>query len=328
MFSIYKFEPILVERVWGGQALARFGKRVPANKYIGETWEISDRDDAQSIVAGGPEKGKTLRQLIEEHGEKLLGTNCGKPKRFPLLIKLLDARERLSLQVHPPASVAARLKGEPKTEMWYMLDATSDAALIAGLRHGTTAANFIRALESPQPKLEEFLYRFPVVPGDAFFVPSGRLHAIDAGVVLAEIQQNSDTTYRVYDWGRVGLDGKPREMHVQQSLACIDFYDFEPKKQKPMVEYRGVNGLWRLVECEHFCVHKLTLRNAWLDRCSGSTFHILACVEGSLGILTADGREDRLNPGEFALLPAALGHYTLTPLAEPTSALKVFVQEK
>jgi mannose-6-phosphate isomerase len=355
MLYPYKFTPALVERVWGGNALARYGKPVPPGKRIGESWEISDRDDVQSVIANGPDKGKTLRQQIEAHGVQLLGTAVvgrklngetspavvgrvpsrgeGEPtaQRFPLLIKLLDARERLSLQVHPPASVAAKLKGEPKTEMWYVLDADQNAHLIAGLRRGISAADLMRSLEGigaggQAPKvIEDCIYRFPVLPGDTFFVPSGRMHAIDAGVVLVEIQQNSDTTYRVYDWGRVGLDGKPRQLHLQQSLVCIDFEDFEPKKQRAIVEQKGVNGLWRLVECEHFHVHRLDVLNAWPDRCDGSTFHIITCISGALGLLTPDGKEERLNVGEFILLPAALGFYTLTPLAENTRALKAYV---
>ncbi|MGD0652114.1 MAG: type I phosphomannose isomerase catalytic subunit [Verrucomicrobiia bacterium] len=367
MLYPYKFTPLLVERVWGGQTLARFGKPVPPGKRIGESWEISDRDEAQTVVANGPDRGKTLRQLIEAHGVQLLGTNCfssntptlqhSTPSRLPLLVKLLDCRERLSLQVHPPAAIAAKLNGEPKTEMWYVLDADVDAHLIAGLRRGVSGVDFIRALErcsgasakrlpsdeetalhSPRrlsgqgnaattvaPSIEDCVHRFPVVKGDTFFVPSGRLHAIDAGVVFVEIQQNSDTTYRVYDWGRVGLDGKPRQLHVQESLACIDFQDFEPRKVKPKVENHGVNGLWRLVECDYFHIHKLDLRNAWPDRCDGSSFHILACVEGAIGILTPDNKEERLDVGQFGLLPAALGHYTVVPQAEVSQALKVVV---
>lgn len=333
MLYPYKFTPALVERVWGGNALTRYGKAVPFGKRIGESWEISDRDDVQSVVANGPDKGKTLREQIQTHGAQLLGTNCGKATRFPLLVKLLDARERLSLQVHPPASVAAKLKGEPKTEMWCLLEAEQDAHLIAGLRRGVTGADFMRVLEGSAKHedetktLEDCIYRFPVLPGDAFFVPSGRLHAIDAGVVLVEIQQSSDTTYRVYDWGRVGLDGKPRKLQVSESLACIDFQDYEPKKQRATVEYHGVNGLWRLVECPYFHVHRLELRNAWPDRCDGSTFHILSCTKGAVGLLTPDGKEERINVGEFVLLPAALGFYTLTPLAENTQALKSYVPQ-
>jgi mannose-6-phosphate isomerase len=344
MLYPYKFTPVLVERVWGGNALERYGKSVPPGKRIGESWEISDRDEVQSVIANGPDKGQTLRQQIEAHGVELLGTNCsgtgvspvsakdtaGRPApsaRFPILVKLLDARERLSLQVHPPAAIAAKLKGEPKTEMWYVLEADQDAHLIAGMHRGVSAADFMRSLESTKGSkpIADCVHRFPVLPGDVFFVPSGRMHAIDAGIVLVEIQQNSDTTYRVYDWGRVGLDGKPRELHVRESLVCINFQDIEPKKQRPTVERKGVNGLWRLVECEYFHVHRLDLANAWPDRCDGSTFHILTCISGALGLLTPDGKEDRLNVGEFILLPAALGFYTLTPLEENTRALKSYV---
>jgi len=331
MLYPYKFTPALVERVWGGDALARYGKSIPFGKRIGESWEISDRDDVQSVVANGPDKGKTLREQIHAHGAQLLGSNCGKATKFPLLVKLLDARERLSLQVHPPATVAAKLKGEPKTEMWCVLDADQDAHLIAGFRRGTTGANFMRAMEGftnhegAEKAIEDYVYRFPVLSGDTFFVPSGRIHAIDAGVVLIEIQQSSDTTYRVYDWGRVGLDGKPRKLHTSEALVCIDFQDIEPKKQRAVVEYHGVNGLWRLVECPEFHVHRLELRNAWPDRCDDSTFHILSCTKGAVGLLLPDGKEERINVGEFILLPAALGFYTLTPLAENTQALKSYV---
>jgi mannose-6-phosphate isomerase len=210
--------------------------------------------------------------------------------------------------------------------MWYVLEADREAHLIAGLRRGVTRRDFAQALQQASAmKIEDCVYRFPVSPGDCFFVPSGRLHAIDAGVVLVEIQQNSDTTYRVYDWGRVGLDGKPRQLHVKESLACINLDDFEPGKQTPKAEHRGVNGLRRLVECEHFHVHCLNLYDAWPDQCDGSTFHIITCVEGALSLVTLSSEEMRINLGEFVLLPAALGNYTITPLATSTRALKVYM---
>ncbi len=334
MLYPYKFVPTLVERVWGGTTLARYGKAAPVGKRIGESWEISDRDDVQSMIANGPDATRTLRQQIKAHGSQLLGSNCGNARRFPLLIKLLDARERLSLQVHPPPAVARKLGGEPKTEMWYVLEADPDAHLIAGLRRGITRDKFMKALEGQpsaidhQPstiRLEDCIYRFPVAKGDAFFVPSGRMHSIDAGVVLVEIQQSSHTTYRVYDWGRVGLDGQPRQLHVKESLACINFHDIEPETQNPREEVRGLNGWRRLVECEYFHVHRLDLHDIWPDRCDGTTFHIITCVEGALSLLTTDGNKERINLGEFVLLPAALGHYTITPLATTTRALKAYV---
>jgi mannose-6-phosphate isomerase len=278
-----KFKPLLVERVWGGNALARYGKSVSPGQRIGESWEISDRDDAQSVVANGNFAGQTLRQLIKTLGSQLLGRNCGDAKRFPLLIKMLDARERLSLQVHPPAAIAPRLGGEPKTEMWYILDATPDAHLIAGLKRSATREQFER-----QPAA--YAHRFPVQTGDAIFIPSGRVHAIDAGLVIVEIQQNSDTTYRVYDWGRVG-----RQLHITESLASIDFNDFEPSLS-PLP-----------VECEHFRVEKLEVTGALAGNCDGSSFHVIACIAGNLTVGT-----EHLRTGDFALLPAALGPYTLT----------------
>jgi mannose-6-phosphate isomerase len=302
MLYPYRFQPILVERVWGGDTLARYGKALPPGKPIGESWEISDRADAQSILLNGPLAGQTLRQLIEKLGyETIVG---GRPSRradsrFPLLIKLLDARERLSLQVHPPSTIAPQLGGEPKTEMWYIMDAAPDAHLIAGLKKGTTRAQFQSEIRNPKSKIADLLHRFPVKTGDALFVPSGRLHAIDAGLLIAEIQQNSDTTYRVFDWGRTG-----RALHIEQSLASIDFNDFEPSLTPfPII-------------CDHFRTDLITLDAPHAGACDGSTFHILACVAGEL-----DVNGERLRPGEFSLLPAALGDYKLVPLATGTRVL-------
>jgi len=300
-----RFEPILVERVWGGNALIRYGKAISTGNNIGESWEISDRDDAQSCVVNGSEKGKTLRQLIQTLGVQLLGSLCPITplRRFPLLIKLLDARAKLSLQVHPPASLAYQLGGEPKTEMWHILEADKGAELYAGLRHGVTRSQFEAALTAG--KLAELVHHFPVHPGDSVFIPSGRLHAIGAGLVLAEIQQNSDTTYRVFDWGR------PRELHVKQSLASIDFNDFEPSPT-PLP-----------ITCEHFTVEKLTLDRQQGERCDGSTFHVLGCIAGQIAI-----GDEVLRTGDFALLPAALGDYTLKPLVEHSALLKTSLPKK
>jgi len=303
MLYPYRFQPILTERVWGGQTLARYGKTIPAGKVIGESWEISDRPEAQSVVVNGPLKGQTLHQLIERFGTQLLGSNCANAERFPLLIKLLDARERLSLQVHPPAAVAKQLGGEPKTEMWYILDAAPDAHLIAGLKRGVTRQQFENA-----SRLADLVHRFPVHAGDALFVPSGRLHAVDAGLVIAEIQQNSDTTYRVYDWDRVGLDGKPRALHVKESLASIDFADFEPAPSRFPIA------------CDFFRVEKFDLTVPRADRCDGASFHILGCVAGEVEVAG-----ERLRDGDFALVPATLGSYTLSPCCGRAQFLKATV---
>lgn len=227
MMEFYRFDPIYQQRVWGGRRLEDVLQRsLPAGVPIGESWEIVDREEACSVVCGGQQAGTSLRQLIQQDARSIMGPGWPSGRAFPILVKWLDCRERLSLQVHPPVAVAADLGGEPKTENWFIAAAGPEAAVFAGVKRGVTRDAFQAAVQSGC--LEPLLHRIPVSPGDSLFVPSGRLHAIDAGNLILEIQQNSDTTYRVYDWGRVGLDGQPRQLHVKQSLACIDFNDFEP----------------------------------------------------------------------------------------------------
>lgn len=227
MQQVFRLQPLYQERVWGGQALATaLGRTLPADRPIGESWEIVDRPEAQARIAGGPLAGKTLREALLSHGDLIMGPGWDRQRPFPILVKWLDCRERLSLQVHPPASVAESLQGEPKTENWYIAEAAPGAGLIVGLRRGVTREQFVTALR--ETRLESCVHWFPVQAGDSILVRSGQIHAIDAGNLILEIQQNSDTTYRVYDWGRVGLDGKPRQMHVEQSLKSIDWNDVEP----------------------------------------------------------------------------------------------------
>src|ERR1043166_4766244 len=222
------FRPIFKERIWGGRKLQQlYEKALPPSVPIGESWEISDRPGDVSVIANGPLAGKDLRWLLEHDAEALLGPAKLPGNRFPLLIKLLDAREKLSLQVHPPVHKTVELGGEPKTEMWYIADAAPGAELFVGLSRGVTRAKFERKIRNGT--VADCVHRVPVRAGDAMFLPSGRVHAIGAGLVLFEIQQNSDTTYRVFDWNRLDDQGKPRQLHIEQSLECIDFEDFEPE---------------------------------------------------------------------------------------------------
>ena len=221
------FHPILKDRVWGGRKLEKlFHKPLPPRVPIGESWEISDRAGDLSVIANGTLAGKDLHWLVENYRCELLGTAKLHNGRFPLLIKILDAREKLSLQVHPPSDVAAKLGGDAKTELWYIVDAEPAAELYVGFKQGVTRTEFQQRIEAGT--VENCVHRLGVQAGDAMFIPSGRLHAIGAGIVLFEIQQNSDTTYRVFDWNRLGLDGKPRPLHLAESIASIDFSDFEP----------------------------------------------------------------------------------------------------
>lgn len=310
MLPPLKFHPILKERVWGGRKLeVLYGKPLPPSVPIGESWEISDRPGDVSVVATGPLAGRDLRWLMEKHPSDVLGDVPAPDGRFPLLIKILDARETLSLQVHPPASLARSLGGEPKTEMWYIAHAEPGAELFAGLKRGVSRADFEQRLRTGG--VADCFHRLPVAAGDALFLPSGRVHAIGAGLVIFEIQQNSDTTYRVYDWDRVGLDGKPRALHVEEALRSIDFTDFEP----PLASHAAQATPWgptrTLAQDPLFTVDwwqpqlgkPLALHRGHLA--------ILAVVSG-IAALTADTGALELGPGDFALVPATTGEAQVT----------------
>jgi mannose-6-phosphate isomerase len=284
------FQPIYQERVWGGDRLATdLGRQLPAGKRFGESWEIVDRPEAQSITLDG----LRIRDLLENDAEVLMGPGWPSERPFPILVKWLDCRERLSLQVHPSAAVASELGGEPKTEYWYIARADPGTTLIAGLRRGVTRVGFERALEANQ--LESLVHQLDVAAGDSIFIPSGRLHAIGSGNLILEIQQNSDTTFRVYDWGRVGLNGKPRQLHVEASLKSIDFTDFEPQKRKT------VRSNQILLESDAFNLRKVCLQaGERLDLQAGEP-RILSLVGGEI----EEDDRSRICLGANALLPAA-----------------------
>lgn len=296
------FRPIFKERVWGGRALERlYQKPLPPKVPIGESWEISDRPGDASVIANGPLAGKDLRWLMENHQRELLGDAKSANGRFPLLIKILDAEEKLSLQVHPPAHKAAELQGDPKTEVWYIAGAAPGAELYVGLKHSVTRAEFERKIKSGD--VAECFHRIPVKAGDTMYLPSGRVHAIGAGLVIFEIQQNSDTTYRVFDWNRVGLDGKPRELHVEQSLASIDFDDFEPELVRSRASEAGAAESRNLVKNSLFSVDLVRVAARESLSIDGSSMSIIAVLEK--GVTVTDGTVSlQLKPGQFSLIPA------------------------
>ena len=305
------FHPLCKERVWGGRSLERlYHKALPADLVIGESWEITDRPEGVSEIAQGPLAGKTLRWVMEHHERDLLGEARPTPEgRFPLLIKILDAREKLSLQVHPPAALAASLGGEPKTEMWYVTEADPGAELFVGLKPGITRGQFEDALRSGTAA--ECVHRVPVQADDVMFLPSGRLHAIGAGLVIFEIQQNSDTTYRVFDWNRKGLDGRPRELHLEQSLASIDFNDFEPALVDARWDTRATLASRPLVQHALFLVDEMHAREpAALSLASGRC-RVVAVVNGRV-TLRGGGQTVDLAAGAFAVVPAALADASMT----------------
>ncbi len=299
------FHPIFKERVWGGRELERlYRKHLPSGVPIGESWEISDRPGDVSIIANGPLAGKDLRWLMENHATEILGrAKSAAGNRFPLLCKILDAREKLSLQVHPPASKAAELGGEPKTEMWLIADAAPGAELFVGLKRGATRQEFEKKIKTGE--VTECFHRVPVRAGDAMFLPSGRVHAIGAGLVIFEIQQNSDTTYRVFDWNRVGLDGKPRELHISQSLASIDFRDFEPKPVQG--KFSGDSSIRKrpLVSDPLFTVESWQMVSGAADGLKLKKLQIVAVTKGQLQVQSGSTLI-KLSAGQFSLIPAGL----------------------
>ena len=310
------FHPLLKERVWGGRRLETlYHKPLPPHGPIGESWEVSDRPGDISVVANGPLAGKDLHWLLERHADELLGPACPHPERFPLLIKILDAEEKLSLQVHPPADQAAALGGEAKTEMWYIADAAPGARLYAGLKRGVSRGEFERRIRDGT--VADCFHQLPVRPGDAMFLPSGRVHAIGAGLVIFEIQQNSDTTYRVFDWNRVGLDGKPRPLHIRESLASIDFNDVEPRLVESEFREAGVGRIRALVSNPLFRVEVWEMPGAAKQALAPGKMRILGVLDGRLRVL-APGNEAALAPGSFCLIPAGLSSVSL--LAEEAAS--------
>ena len=286
------FTPLYMERVWGGRELeTKYERTLPSTDTpYGESWEITDRPDEQSVVNAGTYEGSTLGQLWQNHREEIFGGGFENKERFPLLIKILDARDDLSIQVHPPADIAPELDGEPKTEMWYIADAEPDAKLYAGMKVGVTREDFQKALTNGT--VDQVIHTISPKAGDSIFIPSGRLHAIGAGLLIYEIQQNSDTTYRVFDWNRMGLDGEPRQLHIEESMRCIDFTDAEPSMDIP-------DGN-TLATCPYFHIDRLNLsEKASVGNPDPERFSIVSVVSGSLS--SEDGRT--YQTGDFLILP-------------------------
>jgi mannose-6-phosphate isomerase len=301
------FEPLFIDRIWGGRSLEKlFGKELPPGEAIGESWEIVDRAEAQSVVATGEFAGRTLHEFWEDDRRTFFG-DVPDSNRFPILVKLLDAREKLSIQVHPPPAVAEEFGDETKTEMWWIAAADPGAELYAGLKRGVTRDDFAAAIGSD--KIVEQVHRFPVKAGDAMFLPAGRVHAVGSGLVLFEIQQNSDTTYRVYDWNRIGGTGRPRELHIDEALRSINFSDEEPQLIK--------TGTSPLASCDSFIVEHWDLSSA-RDAAAKKEFALVACLTGAIschGVV--------LEPGHVFLVPAMAKDKKLVPDKPGTTLLRV-----
>ena len=307
------FEPLYMERVWGGRRLEEvFGKKLPPGRRIGESWEIVDRPQAQSVVRQGPLRGRTLHELWMEDRAEIFGAGVPDTPRFPILAKLLDASDKLSLQVHPPPEIAESLGGEAKSELWYFAASDEGGEIFAGLRAGVEKAQFEAALRDGG--VADLVHRIAVNAGDVFFVPSGRLHGIGEGNLIVEIQQNSDTTYRVFDWERMGEKGEKRELHLTESMQAMQFDDYEPKCSQPEGE--------ELLHCDYFTVEKWEVERerAALER---PEFAIFACLSG---VLACAGVE--FCAGDFFLIPALAAEAEITACASASNLLRITLPDR
>ena len=315
------FEPILKPKIWGGQRLAEVAnKRLPPGERIGESWEVADLEDDQSVVAAGPAKGQTLGELVTRWEGDLIGNAELFQGRFPLLIKYLDAQDNLSVQVHPDTAMAERLGGSVriKNEAWYVLHAQPGGCIYRGLADGVTREQFAAAIE--QGTCAALLNRIPVQPGQCYYLPSGTVHALGAGVVVAEIQTPSDVTYRVFDWNRVDpATGKPRRLHIDEAMECIDF------SHRPIhgEERSHVATVWttvtRLVTCDSFIIERVNMIEGYdQDIPYGQlVVWMVLAGEGNIGFDDGRGRLD-FGRGDTVVLPAGLKDARLTTRADCT----------
>jgi mannose-6-phosphate isomerase len=319
-----KFEPILKDKIWGGEKLkALFNKKSTRND-IGESWEISDVNGNVSVVSNGDLKGQTLQEILSVYKGSLIGDNVYKNfgNNFPLLIKFIDAKEALSIQVHPNDDLAKeRHNSFGKTEMWYVMQAEDEGDLIVGFNKNSSKEEYVEHLESKQ--LLKILNQEKVKKGDVYFIPTGRVHAIGAGVLLAEIQQTSDITYRIYDWDRLDDKGKSRELHTELALDAIDY----SSQEKYTTEYKKeTNKSTLVVDCNYFTTNLLTVNGEVnLNYSDKDSFIIYMCVAGEVVINYKDSKQERLVKGETILIPANLNEYRIVSLKK-SELLEVYIK--
>ena len=308
MLPPLRFKPLLREYLWGGRRLAELGKALGAGEHYAESWEVVDHGADQSIVADGPLAGATLHELVNSHGARVFGRHFPQAQ-FPLLLKFLDCRKTLSVQVHPNDEQAARLEPPDlgKTEAWLVLAAEPGSKIYAGLKPGVDRALLEQAVAAGV--CDECLHEFEPKVGDCIFIEAGTAHALGGGLLIAEIQQASDTTFRLFDWNRVDRDGKPRRLDIRQALDTIDYGrgPVRPIASRPTTQPH----VQRLVECDKFMLDRWRLARAQTLR-TDNRFHLVAVVEGDVAALAGDS-SNRLRRGDSLLIPASSGEVQMVP---------------
>ena len=297
--------------IWGGNRLREeYGKISEADK-VAESWELSCHKDGESVISNGDFAGKTLSDFIKESGKGVLGHNCDRFDNFPILIKLIDAKDNLSVQVHPNNEYALRVEGEyGKTEMWYIVDCDPGAELLYGFKSNISKEEFERRIK--EKTLLEVTNSVPVHKGDVFFIEAGTLHAIGKGILIAEIQQNSNTTYRIYDYGRVGADGKPRQLHVEKAVEVTELTPPKyPTKAMGEIKQKDGYSVQLLSKCDYFRVNKVSVREHCALSASEKSFN-------SILVLNGEGEIDgvKLKKGDSCFIPAGYGDYIFNGNAE------------
>tara|TARA_B110000285_G_C15047035_1_gene574879 strand:- start:13 stop:975 length:963 start_codon:yes stop_codon:yes gene_type:complete len=315
-----KFQPILKDKIWGGQKLQQILNKPTSSTEAGESWEISDVEGDTSVVSNGTMAGTSLKSLMELHTTDLLGHKNFQQfgTKFPLLIKFIDAKSDLSVQLHPNDALAkARHNSFGKTEMWYVVQADPDSNLIVGFNQPMTKELYLKHLEAKT--LESILNFDTVEAGDTYFIEVGRIHAIGAGVLLAEIQQTSDITYRVYDWDRVDSKGNHRELHNDIALEAFDF----DMPDNYIVNYsRDAQTSTELVSCPYFTTNVLEVKTSLLVENNHDSFMIYMCVEGS-AIVKIEGHQTEFSKGETVLIPAGIKSFSIS--ANHAKLLEVYI---
>lgn len=312
------FKPILKDRIWGGKKLATLGKEL-SSESIGESWELSMVENDLSIVENGLYKNETIKTLIDFFPEAILGKSITDKfgKQFPLLFKFLDARSDLSIQLHPNDELAKKRHNSfGKTEMWYIMQADENARIILGFKENSSSEEYLKNLNNNT--LPSILKEYKVKKGDVFFIETGTIHAIGAGILLAEIQQTSDITYRVYDWDRVDENGNSRELHVDLALEAINY-----QKQNPEIVYQKIeNNENLLVSCDFFTTHLIPLNGTKNIDKSNDLFYVYICTEGSFEI-QFESQTMNFKEGDTILIPAALQQFVLKGNA---TLLEIFIK--